>query len=456
LTSSRLLRTPKRRLEVKPRHLQAASSVSRKLVIPRKFVAMRLVIVAYGSLGDLHPAIALAHGLKARGHHAAIASSEPYRAKITGLGLPFHAVRPDLSLSDEEMVRRVMDGRDGSEYLMRTLVYPAVRDMHADLAALAPHCDAFIAGELACAAPIVGATHRKPWAFFALSPVSFLPVFDPSVLPGPPLLHALQAMGPGANRFIHFMAKIVSHSWWKPIRELRREVGLPAGETPLFAGKMSPHLNLALFSAQLQRPQPDWPKNAVQTGFLFHDEAETGTDLPPAVCDFLEAGPPPIVFTLGSAAVHLAQDFYGESAHAARMLGCRALLLLGKNPVPPNLPASILAVDYLPYAKILPHAAAVVHQGGIGTTGQTLRAGRPMLVVPFAHDQFDNGARITRLGVGATLARKKYCADSAARELGRILSDPRVAEKARALGAKIRAERGIDLACEAIERMVRR
>ena len=97
----------------------------------------RIVIVAYGSLGDLHPAIALAHGLQARGYHAAIATSEPYRAKITGLGIPFHAVRPDLSLSDQTLVRRVMDGTRGSEFLLRELVYPAVRDMYADLAALA-------------------------------------------------------------------------------------------------------------------------------------------------------------------------------------------------------------------------------------------------------------------------------------------------------------------------------
>jgi rhamnosyltransferase subunit B len=41
----------------------------------------RIIIVAYGSLGDLHPVIALARGLKARGHHAAIATSETYRSR---------------------------------------------------------------------------------------------------------------------------------------------------------------------------------------------------------------------------------------------------------------------------------------------------------------------------------------------------------------------------------------
>jgi UDP:flavonoid glycosyltransferase YjiC (YdhE family) len=113
------------------------------------------------------------------------------------------------------------------------------------------------------------------------------------------------------------------------------------------------------------------------------------------VQQFLDSGPPPIVFTLGSAAVHLARDFYVQAAAAAQLLGRRAILLLGRNPAPPHLPSTILPWNYLPYARIFPSAAAIVHQGGVGTTAQALRAGRPMLVMPFAHDQFDNARRVT-------------------------------------------------------------
>ena len=416
----------------------------------------RIVIVAYGSLGDLHPAIALARGLEARGHRAAIATSEPYRAKLAALGLAFHAVRPDLSLSDEALVRRVMDGRRGSEYLMRGLVFPAVRDMHADLVPIAANADLLVAGELACAVPIVAHQRGMPWAYFSLSPISFLPIFDPSVLPGPPQLLAVQSLGPAANRFVLTLARIVSHSWWRPVRTLRRELGLPAGASPLFTGKYSPRLNLALFSKALQPPQPDWPPHTVQTGFLFHDETESSAPLPPDVQGFLDAGPPPIVFTLGSAAVSLARDFYVQGARAAQLLGRRAVLLLGKNPSPPDLPPSILAWDYLPYARIFPHAAAIVHQGGIGTTAQAMRAGRPMLVMPFAHDQFDNAARVTRLGAGRQIAREKFTAESAAREIGALLADPRAAETAAVRGTQIRAERGVELACEVLERALDR
>jgi UDP:flavonoid glycosyltransferase YjiC (YdhE family) len=136
------------------------------------------------------------------------------------------------------------------------------------------------------------------------------------------------------------------------------------------------------------------------------------------------------------------------------LLGRRAIFLQGRNPRPPGLPGSILSWDYLPYARILPHAAAIVHQGGVGTTAQALRAGLPMLVMPFAHDQFDNARRVTRLGVGRGIARKKFAAQSAARELDALLAQPRTLETAAAIGAQIRAERGVETACDALERML--
>jgi UDP:flavonoid glycosyltransferase YjiC (YdhE family) len=149
--------------------------------------------------------------------------------------------------------------------------------------------------------------------------------------------------------------------------------------------------------------------------------------------------------------VQLAEDFYVHSARAAQRLGRRALLLLGSNPPPPNLPPSILAWDYLPYARIFPHAAAIVHQGGIGTTAQAMRAGRPMVIVPFAHDQFDNAARLTRLGSALTLSRDRYHAASAAQTLSALLDDPRPAQLAATFATRLQTESGPAAACDALE-----
>ena len=158
-----------------------------------------------------------------------------------------------------------------------------------------------------------------------------------------------------------------------------------------------------------------------------------GRGYPPELAAFLKAGPPPLVFTLGTAAVMDAGDFYRISAQAAVQLKRRAVLLIGRDPrnrptVP--LPDGILAVEYAPFSELFPCACALVHQGGVGTTGQAMRAGKPMLVMPYSHDQPDNAARITRLGIGRTIARDRYTVAAAVRELRALLDTPAYAQKA--------------------------
>ena len=154
-----------------------------------------------------------------------------------------------------------------------------------------------------------------------------------------------------------------------------------------------------------------------------------------------------------------AGDFYRESVEAARMLGIRAVLLVGRDPR--NIPAEPLSDDialfeYLPYSQIFPRAAAIVHQGGIGTTAQALRAGKPMLVVPFAFDQPDNAYRVTRLGVARTIYRYRYSAHRAATELETLLSNTTYLTRAEQVGEIVRAEKGVAVACDAIEMQLRR
>src|SRR5262249_28459461 len=157
----------------------------------------------------------------------------------------------------------------------------------------------------------------------------------------------------------------------------------------------SPELTLAMFSPVLGGVQPDWPPNSQLTGFPFYDGLSAA--LNPKLAAFLDGGQPPIVFTLGSAAVMAAGEFYTESLRAAQRLGNRAILVTRRDPgnVPAGpLPDGVAVFEYAPFSALFPRAAAIVHQGGIGTTGQALRAGRPMLVVPFGFDQPDNADRV--------------------------------------------------------------
>ena len=419
----------------------------------------RLVLATFGSLGDLHPILALAYELRRRQHTVVIATSEIYREKISTLGFLFAPLRPEISTVDEAMVRRIMDGTGGTEYLLRELMLPAVRDMHADLIRATTGADLLVTNELVYAAPLLSEQTGLRWVSYSLAPISYFSAHDPCIPPMPGGGEWVHACPPFVVRAMNRCAAWLTYSWWQPVRAFRRELRLRPGGNPLFAGKHSPLLDLALFSPLLQPPQADWSPQTQQTGFCFYDENETSVShepslapLPPAIEHFLAGGEPPIVFTLGSAAVYAANDFYVESARAAQLLGRRALLLLGKNPPPPDLPSTVLTCDYLPYAHIFPSAAAIVHQGGVGTTAQALRAGRPMLIVPFAHDQFDNAARIARLGSGRTLSRRHYTAVTAQRTLASLLADHRATELAAEFRSRIQTESGVISACDALER----
>ena len=172
---------------------------------------------------------------------------------------------------------------------------------------------------------------------------------------------------------------------------------------------------------------------------------------------FLRAGPAPVVFTLGSAAVHTAGNFYRTAAAGANLLGLRAVLLVGAdtdNLRAEALPETVIAVEGAPFSRLFPRAAAVVHHGGIGTTGQALRAGRPSLVVPFAHDQPDNARRLENLGVSRTLPLSRNAPRRLAQELSRLLNEPGYARRAEKIAQRVRAEKGAVAACDAIEQML--
>ena len=275
-------------------------------------------------------------------------------------------------------------------------------------------------------------------------------------MPAPPFwpwMRHLQLLGP---RFVAaFFKQVKKYYQNKDYEGFREELGLPDRGSPVFEGQHSPTLILALFSALFAQPQPDWPPQARVAGFAFYDGRNELT-MPPELTRFLDDGPPPVVFTLGSSAVWVARDFYRESIAAAKLLGRRAVLLIGdeRNQLRESLPPEIIAVNYAPFEALLAHACAMVHHGGVGTTSNGLRAGIPTLIVPFAFDQPDNAAHAARLGCSRTLPRAKYHAARVARELDILLTKPEHTSKARQTSRLLRMENGARVAADLIEQVL--
>lgn len=408
----------------------------------------RILLTTFGSYGDLHPYIAVGLELLGRGHAVTIAASAAYAPKVQSEGLAFCPVRPDLIEVDRATAERVMDRRRGTEWVVRYLAN-VTRESYEDSLIAVRRADLVVTHPLTFGGVLAARQTRVAWLSSVLAPISFVSAYDPPVpAPMPWLIHA-RKLGLGFTGCLRRLGIWSTRPWVRPVDDLRRELGLPDTGNPLFEGANSPRRILALFSRHLADPQPDWPAQSVVTGFPFFDRHhEEG---PPQELDrFLSDGPPPIVFTLGTSAVAVAGGFYRDSLRAVQRLGARAVFLTGSYPqdLPDKLPSGCLAVSYAPFSELFPRAAAIVHQGGIGTTAQAMRSGRPMLIVPFAHDQFDNAERVRRLGAARVIYRSRYNAARVERALGELAS---CEAAARRIGELVRAERGAADAADAIE-----
>lgn len=415
----------------------------------------RITLATIGSLGDLHPKIALALELRRRGHDVVICSTEIYRENMASLGFDFYPLRPEIDINDRKMTRDLLESRKGPETLLREILMPSLRDMYDDLTIAVERADALVTGEIVYAAKSVVEKTGVRWITTSLAPISLFSSYDPNVYPTAEWVEYLRPMPVVFHQALFSVMKLTVSHWFEPYRKFRRELGLDEDHDPVFQGKCSDLLHLVMFSKVLSPPQPDWPVKSLQTGFCFYDgHADLGV-MPEALNEFLDSGEPPIVFTLGSAAVMDARDFFVESAKAARLLGRRAVLLYGVfNDPPGGLDDSIVAFDYAPFSKLFPRAACVVHQAGVGTTGQVLRAGVPQLAMPFGHDQPDNATRCRRLGVAETIDRYSYRADTAAVALKPILEDENYRRRAREVAEIVNSEPGTIAACDAIEEAV--
>ena len=409
----RLLRDP-------ARHILA--QLSKGLIMPG---GKRIVLTTFGSYGDIHPYMALAMELQERGHHPVIATSELYREKMQAAGFDFVAVRPNLpppQEQDPELMAKIMEPKTGSRFLMDEVLFPFVREGYDDLFQAVQRADLLLTHPITLAGPLVAQKTGIPWVSSVLAPVSFFSAYDPPVPPFWPWMRHVQVFGPRfLAAFFHQIKRIYRN---EPYNQFRAELGLPDRGSPIFRRTAFTDIVLALFSKLFAQAQPDWPSQARITGFAFYD-GRRELEMPGELSRFLDAGPAPIVFTLGSSAVWVAQDFYHQSIAAAKALGRRAVLLVGddrNHPVEPLSP-EVIAVNYAPYEALLPRACAMVHHGGVGARAGIARrcanTDRALCLRPARQR-----CACSKTGTSRTLAPAKYRAPRVAKELRPLIRSP--------------------------------
>jgi UDP:flavonoid glycosyltransferase YjiC (YdhE family) len=390
---------------------------------------MHILLVPFGSAGDVHPFVGLGLALRARGHRVTFFLHEQFGPLARTLG--FETIPLGVGFSVEE----IQDNPDlwhpiRSFPLVMGFAVMAAREVYDRIAERYTPGETIVAGgSLAFGVRLAQEKLGITAATVHLQPGVLRSVYQSPVYPG---LKIRDGWPKPLKRLLHWGmdALMVDRHLTPGLNAVRAELGLPPVRRPLESWWNSPQLVLGLFPAWFAPPQPDWPSQVRLTGFPMYDERdETPPD--PELDAFLAAGEPPVVFTPGSAMKH-GRPFFEAAAGACRLLGRRGVFLTRfPEQVPAAMPEGVRHFAYAPFSRILPRAAAIAHHGGIGTTAQGLAAGLPQLVMPLAHDQFDNAARLARLGVGRALPPKRFRGPAVAQALRALLDSPAVAARCR-------------------------
>ena len=404
---------------------------------------MKLVVTTIGSTGDLYPLFPVAAGLVSQGHRVHFAANESFRADVEREGFPFAPIGVPLGPAEYARHPEIFDPRMGGvlglRALMRRFIVPHLPKVIADLDAACADAGALLAHPAQLAAPIVAASRGLRWATLSMFPGNVpsrhtVPQGMVQPIRGGRVGTALNAAAWATARFN--LRLLFDRS----LNAVRAANGLPPARDLFLLGGLSPQLTLILCSeAYCGRPD-DWPASIHVTGYTPFDTPR-GWSPPPGLDEFLAAGDPPVLVSLGTSVAVDPQAFYRDAETALERLGRRGLFLGAAIPSPRD-PARCASHAYVPLSKVLSRCVLAVHPGGFGTTSAVVQAGLPAVIVPRAFDQAYHAERVADLGLGRVLAWSRLTARRLEHEIRTILCDPAYAARAAALRRRLVTEDG--------------
>jgi UDP:flavonoid glycosyltransferase YjiC (YdhE family) len=350
---------------------------------------MNFLALSLGSIGDFFPFLAIAEGLRKRGHRIVMASNAGYGALARMAGFEFAALWERTDQSIDALIAQ--DPAKAWSVVHQEMFVPATAPARNCIAQYLAH-DRW--------------TLLASWSVFA--------AIDAHDAAGVPLCKVY--LSPGAmdgdrNR--------------RPDGPGLRNIGLFPGWFHTTPG-------------------------ITQTGFPMLDDTMVPA-LSAEIENFLRAGPKPVIFLPGSF-MRGADTFFRESLAACRQLGLRAIFLTPhREQIPQNLPGNACYAQYAPLDRLAPRCAAMVHHGGIGTLAQGLKAGIPQLVTPRFFDQPDNAAHLDALGVSRTLQPQSYSQAVVAEQLKELMGSRTILENCARAAAHFGQDGTIGRTCDIAE-----
>ena len=420
---------------------------------------MRILVLTFGSTGDVLPYVALGQGLTKRGHTVVVCANSRFESFITYHGLEYAYMSDEIAqLIESATGRNILEGLTGFYGFLVTVLKLMRKGRALQVQILN---DTWFAAQQHKPDIIIFSPKNFAAVHFAekLSiPAISAPLF-PQFIPTaqfPALGFPKLMQGSRYNRFTYSVVrKISSLLGGKSLKKWRQDNGLP----PAFcgidicndtSGNAIPVVNG--YSASLVPAPDDWPESVRVSGFWFLEQSKSWSP-PQELLTFLAVGPPPVYVGFGSMASSQSEKVSKIVISALTKCGVRGIIATGWGGLDvDNCPDTIFKVDGVPHDWLFPRVSAVVHHGGAGTTAAGLRAGRPTLICPIFGDQPFWGEVVHQLGAGeAPIRQRKLTADNLHDAITKLLTTSSIKKRALELGAQIKKEDGIAAAIAVIE-----
>jgi rhamnosyltransferase subunit B len=393
---------------------------------------LRIIVVALGSTGDVHPLLGLSRTIAQHGHQVIFCANSIFANAAERCGLSFLPMGSVEEYYSDINNPAMWNPRTSLKELWQPLS-SRIRPMYDLLRKEIDDETVIVAHPWAIGARLLNEKYGVPLVTLNVSPAIFFSAKKPPVLKKIPIPTYLPY--PIRAGLLWVLERALLDRVCGPdINRLRAEMGLPPVKRIMCRWLSSPQAVLGLFPAWFSEPQSDWPANVSLTGFPLFDEADF-REVDAEMQDFLANGKKPIVFTLGSTLAD-GYSYYSAAAEALNALGQRGVFIARADTELPKFPSNILVRSYIPLSKLLPHVRALVHHGGIGTASQAFAAGIPQLIRPHAMDQFDNAASVERIGCGFQLESQKNGFDILP-SLKRLLESEQIQQNCLAIQAKM-------------------
>lgn len=408
---------------------------------------MKILLIGYGTRGDVQPLIALGHGLDQAGYNITIAAGSNFREMVTSAGLAYRAFRTDIhALMNSESGIAWIENSSGNSLKeaqnMKRVMNEFGQTIGDDLLHMAEQADVLVSS-----LPTFLLTHgiarklKKKHITILLAPLN--PTADHRATLVPFLPHRTVFLNRYAGLigqyFTYWIFQETSNAYLRSIgvdpvsfRNYRRAYNV---EVPVIYG----------ISPSVMPPPGDWGNNTFVVGYWFKDQP-TDWEPPNSLITFLQDGEAPIYFGFGSMANRDPQDTMQIIFEAIQTTGKRGVILSGWAGLNSEyLPQDVFLLDEAPHDWLFPRMSAVIHHGGAGTTAAALRSGVPNSVVAHMADQPYWGRRVHELGVGIPpIPRHKLNSRRLSVAIQGMTTNLQIRQKAHSLGKIIRKENGVD------------